>query len=88
MLDVGRGEQGALSYGLIFICLWFQYSWWADKFMSSILGMKNMKKAYGNRDPKKISLPNFTDKAYIHQHPHTNDQPLKPTGMVSSFTIL
>lgn len=47
-----------------------------------------MKKAYGNIDPKKISLPNFTDKAYIHQHPHTNDQPLKPTGMVSSFTIL
>lgn len=52
------------------------------------MGMKNTKKACGNIDPEKILLSNFADTTYIHQHPYINDQPLKPTGMVSSVTLL
>lgn len=47
-----------------------------------------MKRACGSIDPAKISLLNFVDTTYIHQHPHINDQALKPTGMVSSFILL
>lgn len=47
-----------------------------------------MKEACGNIDPENISLSNFADTTYIHLQPHINDQPLKPTGMVSSFTLL
>jgi len=56
--------------------------------MSSNLGMKNMKRACENTDLEKISLSNFAGTTCIHQHPHINDQPLKLTGTVSSFTLL
>lgn len=79
MLGVGWGEWGALSDGLICICLSFQNSQWADKLLSSVLGI--LKRVGHNIDPEKISHSNFADKTCTHQHTLMNDQLLKPTEM-------
>lgn len=59
--------------------------WQVSEFSS---GDEKSERACGNIDPENILLSNFADKTCIHQHPHMNDQPLKPTEVVSSFTLL